>query len=87
MFVEDSKIYQDKIEERYTIEINRNIEGTDIMHPIPFEQTLDAVNSRFAINIYQTRHLIFQKKEMLRSFFTESTHFYHGKTLCRICSI
>lgn len=71
MFIEDSiKIYQDKIEERYTIEINRNIEGTDIMHPIPFEQTLDAVNSRFSIDKHLSDQAFnFSKEGNVEEFF------------------
>lgn len=51
MMIEDSiKVYKNKLEERFTCELNRKIEGTDIFHKIPFKESLNEIDKVFNID-------------------------------------
>jgi hypothetical protein len=51
MMVEDSmKVYPNKIDHRYTVELHRRIPGTNKMDPVPIEKTIDEINKKFTID-------------------------------------
>ena len=71
MMVEDSmKVYHNKIEHRYTVELHRRIPGTNTMDPIPIEKTVDEVNKRFKVDKYLSDEIIkISQQGLVEEFF------------------
>ena len=71
MMIEDSmKVYHNKIEHRYTVELHRRIPNTNIMDPIPIEKTIDEVNKKFKIDKYLSDEIIkISQQGLVEEFF------------------
>ena len=71
MMVEDSmKVYSNKIEHRYTVELHRRIPGTNTMDPIPIEKTADELNKKFTVDKYLLDEIIkFSQEGLVEEFF------------------
>ena len=71
MMVEDSmKVYQNKIEHRYTVELHRRIPGTKQMDPIPIEKTVDEVNNKFKVDKHLCDEIIkISQQGLVEEFF------------------
>lgn len=75
LMIEDSiKVYKNKVEERYTCELNRKIEGTDIMHKLPFQESLDELDKVFSVDKYIRTEIIKLSKEGIINELIYSKH-------------
>ena len=71
MMIEDSmKVYKNKVEHRFTIELHRRIPGTQQMDPIPIEKTIDEVNKKFKVDKHLSNEIIkISKQGLVEEFF------------------
>lgn len=74
MNIEDSmKVYQNKIEHRYTIELHRRIPFSQVMDPLPMNSIMNEIRSNFDIDSKLDKNIL----ELSKQYKVEE--FFYGK--------
>lgn len=77
MNIEDSmKVYNNKIEHRYTHELHRRIPGTDIFDPVPIQELMEELRKNFNIDPELDKNILELAKQGVVEEFMYGKHPY-----------
>ena len=77
MNIEDSmKVYNNKIEHRYTHELHRRIPGTDIFDPVPIQELMEELRKNFNIDPELDKNILELAKQGIVEEFMYGKHPY-----------